>query len=85
MKSEPTDSFDILESGLTTWYMWEGRVQPDINVVIMCNDCGEEGNKESCNYNGECGLKREMFCACDAGYSGVNCEFKSACKEIECE
>ena len=85
MKSESTDSFDILESGLTKWSMWEGHVQPGINVVIKCNDCGEKGNKESCNYNGECGLNGEMICACDGGYYGVNCEFTSPCNAIECE
>jgi hypothetical protein len=85
MKSEPTHSFDILESGLTKWYMWDGRIQPGINVVIKCNDCGEEGSKEACNYNGECGVDGEMICACDAGYFGANCEFEVPCNELICE
>ena len=83
MKSEPTDSFDILESGLSQWYMWDGSVQPGINVVVKCNDCGAPGDKESCNYNGECALTTR--CNCDFGYYGTHCEFKSPCNEIECE
>ena len=85
MKSEPTHSFDILESGLTKWYMWEGRIQPGINVVIKCNDCGEEGSKEACNYNGECGVDGEMICACNTGYFGANCEYEVPCSELVCE
>ena len=85
MKSEATSSFDIIESGLSTWYMWDGSVEPGINVVIKCNDCGEEGNMESCNYNGECGLNGEMLCNCDSGYYGTKCEYKAPCNVMECE
>ena len=86
MKSEPTKSFDILHSGLSQWYMWDGSVQPGINVVIKCNDCGEAGKRESCNYNGECALNgAAALCNCDFGYYGRNCEFEAPCNVIECE
>ena len=85
MKSEATSSFDIIESGVSTWYMWDGTIEPGINAVIKCNDCGEEGDMESCNYNGECGLNGEMLCNCDSGYYGTNCEYKAPCNVMECE
>ena len=84
MKSESTNSFDIIDVAETPWYMWDGRVKPGIKVVIKCIDC-EEGNTESCNYNGECGRKEELHCDCDPGFFGVHCEHEAPCTNIRCE
>ena len=83
LKSHRTESFNLIElAEESEWYMWSGRIVPEIDISIECNDCDEELGKEACNYHGNC---RNSKCTCDAGYYGHHCEFQRPCDEIRSE
>jgi hypothetical protein len=80
MKSQSTDSFDIIELGKEPeWFIWKGLIVSKRAISIECNQCED---KSSCNYNGQC-LERE--CICNEDFFGTLCQFTKPCNSIRCE